>query len=51
MSQVTWSDVVSSIKQDAPKAASQIESVIRRFYLPTQGMTLAGEREIGRAHV
>ena len=44
MSQVTWSDVVSSIKQDAPKAASQIESVIRRFYLPTQGMTLAGER-------
>ncbi len=43
MSQVSWLDVVSSLGQDVTNA-TQIASVVRRFCLPSQGITLAGKR-------
>lgn len=43
MSKMNWFDVVSSLEQDTGDAR-QVESVIRRFALPSQGMVFSGKR-------
>lgn len=43
MSNLYWLDVISSLEQNAGDAR-QVESVIRRFALPSQGLLFSGKR-------